>query len=280
MKLPTRSPILIPEATRASEVRALYHGCGLRQFYDWALVPDRGYAWFHVGTGIHLAIEQKLEDPSGVDLEDMRFTALNFYYSQCKEDEEAGIPTRHSTKVPDAVGIEVQVGKCLTNFLRHMVKGRYLALNLYATELEALLPGFRTTIDAVFCGDEGPDAGVDIVDWKTGTSTSADPIQLYVYRWALERLGYKVKGGWFHHLYSDKIQEVDWDAYDAEYVGIQVKATGQYKRSHIPPSPTPGWYCKHLCPYKQYCPEYVSGVYSAIREAWKSREWTTEKVES
>jgi len=277
-----RDPILIPEQVRASEVRAFYHGCGLRQFYDWAVEPLKGYAWFHAGTGMHSAVEAKLEDDS-LDLEDMEFIALDYYYGKCRDDEEAGLETRHSNKFPDRDAVEGQVTTCLTNFLRSWTNQRYKGYALYATELELVndKPPLRTTVDGLFCKpSEGPDGGIIVVDWKTGQSNHADPIQLYIYRWGLETMGYDVKGGWFHHLYSDTVQEIDWDLYDPLYIKRLLEATDRAKRARRPPMPTPGWYCKSICPYKSGCPEFSPGIMSDLEYAWEDRQWTDEKVES
>ncbi len=267
-----RIPISPPRAS-ASAMRDALNGCPLRSLLDKMYETGHRYGWNVLGTAIHLAVEKVATD--GLDLDQAKDVAHDYIWTTIQKWDEAGHQVRYSNGRSMAT-LEDDVDDMLNGWFidvhpdspdRHF---RYMAYRWpFEPEVECSRPGFHTSIDAVFHAKEG--GGVALVDWKTGTSPKADPIQMHTYEWAwTEFHGTPVQATWFHHLAHREMQDTD-DTYPGAANMSQLADYTQIIQEimTLRIQPKPHWVCgkANLCPHRdqERCPAF-GGSLQSIRE--------------
>ena len=273
----------IPMYSRSSDIKTFVTGedCEggwlLKHLYANEL-PDT--TWFILGTAVHSTIEDSIENDwtldemlGDVDLNLMmavgeatngilESTAKNAKRSKATMRDDA---QRLTTRWYNAAHPEGNVRNPIFDLYdwppkvehRIVVKPRDMGRQLY------------TTVDAIFEG--GPDGeAVMIVDWKTGSTTSAPHSQLQTYFFGgleegwIEEDANKLLVGRFFHVDHFKDEPV-FDYYGDTVIDTWIKRTHDTKMAMLDHGPafSPDWYCKY-CPARQACPLRGDGSFKDI----------------
>lgn len=234
--------------------------------------------WYPLGTAVHDAIELAIVEDRPIE-EVIDYAHVSF------EDAIAHVTTGiMTTPRRNLENAHEEITTIVNNFYRSVMPESSARNPMYSgwqwpPTVEHLVKidypghGIRTQIDAIFFDSDNEEFA--IVDWKSGTTPKADPMQLHIYYYALVQQGFPDSGfnGWFHHLYADRIQVA------APYPGHDVVAewlryTEALKEADVFPA-FPDWYCKY-CRVKDYCPVFDE---EAFKEATKdiTHEWVKQE---
>ncbi len=264
-------PISPPRAS-ASAMRDALGGCPLRSLLDKMYETGHRQGWNVLGTGLHLAIEMTAKND--LDLDQAIEVAKGYVWDTIQEWDEERYTVRYS-KGRSLSTLDDDIASMLTAWFEDVHPDsadrlfRYDAHKWpFRPEVELSRPGFHTSIDAVFYVKKG--SGVSLVDWKTGTSPKADPIQMHTYQWAWgEFRDPPVLGTWFHHLGGRAMQDVDAYYPGDEYIGHLAESTEVIQSNMtLRLQAKPHWVCgkADLCPHKEErCPA-CGGSLQQIRE--------------
>lgn len=268
----------IPAYFRTSDSKAMKQ-CQLQWFlsyYHQPELPDATYFLF--GDVEHTVIEACITD--GIDLDTALWMAeielrqgwkdlgTNGWVSTSKRPEDIDVLVEEAVRGITQWWNEVHPSSPDQHFSYRGFDWPPRAE--YIVRVEAGVFGnrypIRSEIDTIFTDGEA----FTLVDWKSGATAKADPIQLWMYHFELmydERADWYPPGtpfnGWFHHIlggkYGGKIQEV------GEYPGDEAmihnvrwveeqKNLGRRELDAAFP-PTPDWWC-NTCRAKDFCPVF------------------------
>ena len=197
------------------------------------LYPQDEASWFILGSGGHKAIEMAIV--YGLSVSDAIDEGMYYADREIKNANAAGreiLTAYRSLRTVDTMRADMtQTVKSWFKDVHPDSPDRMPRYDEYTwppkVEHIILLPdvgshGLRTQVDAIFV--DGPEREeVAIVDWKTGSSSSAPRAQLDIYHY-----GGKLEGwmppeqkftGWFHHTTKGKLQVIE------RYIGDAVVAS-------------------------------------------------------
>lgn len=291
-----KSDLEIPLYFRTSDSKAL-KGCQLQWFlayYYGSEIPDATYFLF--GNSIHTTIEAAVTQE--LTLDEALFYVEAEIMTGFKEGGKNGwISTSRRPEDPAVLVEEAQRG--VTNWFTEVhptSDDQHFSYSAYEwppvvehiVTVEAGTAGItypiRSEIDAVFFSKAGP----AVVDWKSGATAKADPIQLWMYHWELKNdqtIDWYPEDtrftGWFHHTnagkYGGKIQDVDpypgdqAIEHNIRWVEEQKLLAQRAPGAAFPPSPD--WWC-NTCRVKDKCP--VFGASLDLEKLIESVDWLTE----
>ena len=288
----------IPLYNRASDVKTLHLDGGCEA--SWLLkhlYPDEtpGAVWFALGTAIHAAIEQginndwELFDLHGYGQAELDMllaetetviegtgkrnistvnndlhTLIDQWWEKVHPSSPRRIPVYNQYKWPPTTEYEIELAA---------IDGDELA------GIDGDKAALYTTVDAIFHGTADAPFGEEIlvVDWKTGASKRAHPSQLQVYMYGLRRDGtmkdLQTLPGVFHHVAHENLQRVNTYVGD-EVVQTWLDRTAMRKQALIEygaPVFNPQFLCNY-CVSKVHCPIYggtktVDDIRNTMQEA-------------
>lgn len=246
----------IPMFTRASDLNVSCWGQWFLSHYFVEELPDAGF--FILGTAVHNAIEDAIVNDR--DETTTLAAAVDEVAAMIEraETEERGVIW---SKRRHAGNVEETLTKVINGWFLDVHPDspeRHPVYNLYQwppkVEYPIELPdvvnyGLYTRPDAIFEHKTGKFHAV--VDWKSGATAKSNDIQLWTYRYGLQKLGINVQRGWFHHLAFRKIQDIEvWPA--DEYIEMRVREAELIKEFQMF-TPKPDWYCDY-CRAQAICP--------------------------
>lgn len=273
---PRRKHDDIPMFTRASDLGVSCWGQWFLSHYYVEELPDAGF--FILGTAIHDAIEgaitQDWDDATTYEV------ALGLAYEAIEkaDDEKRGVIW---SKKRTAKNLDETIELVINNWFldvhpdseeRHPVYNLYQwpPLVEYPIELpDAVNYGLFTRPDAIFEHKSGKFHAV--VDWKSGATAKSNDIQLWTYRYGLNKMGvnqrndasfglspkFNVQRGWFHHLAFRKLQDIETWPTD-EYIEMRIREAEVVKENQLF-TPRPDWYCDY-CRAQSLCPMAGGGL--------------------
>ncbi len=263
----------IPGWNRSSDVRnlALTDACGMNSVLNW-LYPDevQGAVWWVLGSSLHAGIELTIKGDLTFDeglFECLLEMKMLLYANRDVGTIESSSPRRKRSLET----VEDDIRTMFRTWWDAVHPSSKTRLHWYddydwppVTEYMIKLPSeiaytgaaLFTEVDAIFSG--GPeDRPIAIVDWKTGSSKSADESQLHIYRYGLKGLTFEGSFiGWFHHLDADKVQIVDPYLGDTAIVHW-LKTAAAYKRAMIAENTIPAtnsYLCRNYNNAQKLCP--------------------------
>lgn len=269
--------------TRSTDVRDLLE-CQIKWLLKRLYPPDFLPTWNPLGTVIHAGIYDVLI--GNADLED----AINGAKAVAAKmlTENPNLPVR-GTKKRTPQTIDKDIDRMLRKWWQAVIVGEveeYQSLDLDSAEGEVVvnvpaetmgtMAPMRTTIDAIIPLSDASEVFYAIVDWKSGATAHADPLQLYTYLYAarhdpnspLYQVNPSAVELWFHHLDFGKIQRAE-DYPGDDYIREMLRWTEATKRSMRETGfapPHPDWYCDY-CTVKSHCPAFGGDLRSVARDA-------------
>jgi hypothetical protein len=217
---------------------------------------DAGY--FFLGTAGHAYIEARLAQDMNTD------QAFDYAWAQMEgalaESAEAGREVRWTKKrTADSVLDDLSM---LAVKWEESYEPMYGDFELVAVEVpvSVTVDGtvIATTIDAVF----QTDAGLLVVDWKTGATAKANPTQLHIYSYAYrhslnEFVPEEDVDLRFHHV-AFKKQQTAMPYPGDEYVAGLLNWASSQKEAMVADGFAPAkqdWWCDY-CLYRDNCPVF------------------------
>lgn len=242
----------LPMFTRASDLQV---DCWARWFlshYETDQLPDAGF--YILGTVFHEVIEEAiLNDRTDADTLEIGHNRLDNYLGD--GDNIIWSKKRNADTVHDDLTMLINnwfddVHPDSAERMPVYRKYQWPPLVEYPIEYHgAGKHGLFTTPDAIFKHKTGRFSAV--VDWKTGATAKADPIQLQTYSYALRAEGFNIERAWFHHTAFRKTQEIEWFPPDA-YIEERIRDVEITKETQLF-VPKPDWYCDY-CRAQSICP--------------------------
>lgn len=259
---PRRHHADIPMFTRASDLGVDCWGQWFLSQYFVEELPDAGF--FITGTSAHDGIEGAILNDW--DLETTLEVAQDNASMAIQKAVEEGRGTIWSKKRTEKNYREV-LELVISNWFLDVhpdSEERHPVYNLYQwppkVEFPIELPdavnrGLFTRPDAIFTHKSGKFSAV--VDWKSGATAKSGDIQLWTYRYGLQRMGINVQRGWFHHLAFRKLQDIETWPTD-EYIEMRIREAEVIKEAQLF-TPRPDWYCDY-CRAQKLCPLQGGGL--------------------
>jgi CRISPR/Cas system-associated exonuclease Cas4 (RecB family) len=248
--------------TRASDLGVSCWAQWFLSHYYVEELPDAGF--FILGTSIHDSIEAAiLNDLNDIETFELAKDAAWQALEKANEEERGVIWSKKRT----AQNLDETIELVINNWFldvhpdseeRHPVYNLYQwpPLVEYPIELpDAVNYGLFTRPDAIFEHKSGKFHAV--VDWKSGATAKSSDIQLWTYRYGLQKLGINVQRGWFHHLAFRKLQDIETWPND-EYIEMRIREAEVVKENQLF-TPRPDWYCDY-CRAQSLCPMAGGGL--------------------
>ena len=264
---------------RSSDARTLLRHCPM----DWALsllAHDEQKANninFDLGTAFHTIPEEVLA--GGMDIE----SAIT--HSVTVLDDLLALHTTETATISGKRSVNPMI---LARNLDRMGRQWYADYQAsmftswdVAVEYDVVVPNvLRTQLDALFSHKNSNEYA--IVDWKSGTSTRSDDLQLWIYLWGLRKNGTISDDAdvdlWFYYPWHGEwkkaarypgdsvIAEMIEETYQRKLVGMRYDdgaACGF--------TPIPDWYCDY-CSVQGLCPVYNDGSWAKVDALWEERQ--------
>ena len=274
-----KAPNHLNEWARSSDVRTLLRHCPM----DWALsllAHDEQKANninFDLGTAFHTIPEEVLTQSMGI--------GEAIQHSIHVLDE---LLAKHTEGVPIISGKRSLNPNILARNLERMGNQWWTDYQdstfvdwEVAVEYDVVVPGMlRTQLDALFSHRSGKEFA--IVDWKSGTSTRSDDLQLWIYLYGLRKNGTisddAEVGLWFYYPWHGEWKKALAYPGDA-VIAEMLEETRQRKHvgmrydsgSACGFTPIPGWYCDY-CSVQGLCPVYNNGSWDKVDALWEERQ--------
>jgi len=269
---PRKQPNHVNGWARSSDVRTILRNCGAE--WLWSLLAHkeqkRDNINFDLGTAFHTIPEEVLS--GGMDID----SAINHSIHVLDE-----LLARHTGDNP-ITGKRSKNPNILSRNLFRMGRQWYQDVIVeapfgdadVAVEYDVVIEGqLRTQLDAMFSRP----GLFDIVDWKSGTSTKADDMQLWIYEYGLRRNGTisddDTATGWFYFPWHGEWKQA------APYPGNLVVAawldeTLIRKKSMMDTAgtPVPDWYCDYCAVQESLCPIFNDGSWEKVDALWEERQ--------
>jgi len=243
--------------TRSTDVSTLQE-CQMKYLLGRLYDTDDDASWFAFGSAVHKGIETFID--SNTTLAVAKKIAANYLYNEL---ESFTGRVRWTKKRPEE-GVFERLGDLLDKWYDDFNDDPYLGMDSVATEFKIHTPIPNTDTSLVTTVDWLADyAGVPVlVDWKSGATAKAAPLQLQIYAWGATHDARSPFYGmdandlqlWYHHVAFSRDQTVEYPG--DEYVESVLQwAVGQKERimeSEFAPA-RPDWYCDY-CLYQSKCP--------------------------
>jgi len=277
--------LTIPIWTRSTDIRDLLE-CQMKWLLKRLYEPDFLPTWNPLGTSIHHGIYRVLVE--GIDIEEAIESAADLINELLANGVNRGLLIQGTKRRTEAT-IFADAERMIRKWWQAVIVGEvevYQSLDLDKAqgEVKVTVPAgtngsmapLSTTIDAIIPLDDRTDVECAIVDWKSGATASANPLQLYTYLYAarhdpnspLYEVAPERVELWFHHLDFGKIQRAENYPGD-DYIRNMLRWTEATKRSMRDTGFAPAhadWYCDY-CTVRSHCPAWSGDLRSITRDA-------------
>lgn len=275
----------LPVWTRSTDIRDLLE-CQMKWLLKRLFDPDFQATWFPLGTGVHQGVYDILIE--GSTLEAAIEDTADLINEMLAAATATGIPIRGTKRRTEAT-IFADAERMLRKWHDSVMKAgvsEYANLDLASAMGEVVVSvpaekiggvgSMRTTVDAIIPLYDRTDVDYVIVDWKSGATASAAPLQLQTYLFALRNDPnsplYQIEPSrvemWFHHIDFSKIQRVD-DYPGDDYIKTLIQwteATKQRMRDTGFAPAHPDWFCDY-CTVRSHCPAWGASLGNVVRDA-------------
>lgn len=275
----------LPVWTRSTDIRDLLE-CQMKWLLKRLFDMDFQATWFPLGTGVHKGIYDMLAGNG--ELEATIEGVSDLINEMLAAAVATGLPIR-GTKRRTTETIFADAERMLRKWYASVMEAgnrEYAALTMENVSCEVVvsvpaeaiggLAPMRTTVDAIFPLHDQTDVDYAIVDWKSGATASASPLQLHTYLFALRNdpnsplwhIPPERVEMWFHHIDFSKIQRVENYPGD-DYIRTLIQwteATKQRMRDTGFAPAHPDWYCDY-CVSRSHCPAWGANLGNVTRGA-------------
>ena len=259
---------------RSSDVRTLLKGCE----FEWAfsLLADdedkRDNINFDLGTAFHTIPEEVLTQSMDIDSAiDHSIAVLDELLAAHTGDNP--ISGKRSLNPTILARNLDRMGRQWHQDI--VVEAPFKGYDV-AVEMTIVVPNImRTQLDALYSNPDADD--FVLVDWKSGTRSKADDMQLHIYEYGLRKNGtlpeeYQLESYFYFPWNADwqKAKPYPGDAVVAEWL-----ATTAHRKAKIidyGPACIPDWQCDYCAVQYSLCPVFNDGSWEKADALWHKRQ--------